>query len=830
MAEEIEKRPALPVGFEYEQEVEERPKLPEGFQYEDEEPVKNPFKDVVSEELAAQGIEGDFSEELERRAELGTAEATRGLAKGATLGFSELVPGLETGDTLAAKGGEVVGSLIPISRLINVFGGAATKLASKSPILQKQLSALGHLLGVGATGATVHEVEELAKGRQPSADDLIEKGIEWSLLDFGLGILGKTFQFGKALLSRSKATGESSYEALNNVLNEVKASGGDVSTPEAVGAKALEIINKPVESVKAEIKPTTVAKEGLTPTDLKTKKVSEEPINRLNEESIRMSEAYQPARINLSRESQALDRTAIEERIEGVGERAVTDQDLGHSIREDINNNLQAAREEYAPLYRQAEQAAENLTHTPQNTAREAGNRITRLERIRTRPANYQSTIRQLETILEDAGYTIQRDEAGNIERILQNGPVSVADSIELGRRVNSLIDFELIDPNVKNILRPVVRAIKTDVRAGLGANPDALAAYELAEAEHARVSQLFNRDSIRKIRSTESGERVAGIINSGTAAQDVRAVVSPAQQEQIEREILERLNNKNYEQARKQLREVERNLSGQNRALARDIVEAKNPHNTGVRNRLTQQGILDDISSAFNKGTRPDKTLNLWKTPKGQRLVRDAFRDSPNWAQVRSYLEKQSFNDMVASVLKPNGTIDFQKFNTFMKDPAAVQSIRDLGGEQAVSFFRGLETRVKQFESNAKILERIPKKQELDKASRGKELLERMSRKDYPAKAKLNDWNEWIKETLGLNAKATLSIFGISKLGAAGLGGLSTAIPTAVIGLIGYRLMNKLLTSPRARKAFIEMTKKHTDPIALVAAIEAFGKTVEED
>lgn len=856
---------SLPEGWTIDEEA--ASELPPGWKIEEEEPE---YRDIVSEQLREQGYEPDFSEELERATEYGMAETYRGILSGATFGLTENVPGLKTKNNFASTTGKVIGSFAPLSKLTQVFTGPAMKLAAKSPVFQKQLGSLATMFGVGAASKGI---ESVAEGEIPSAEDLLEHGAEWAALDALLQGAGFAGRFAKSLLSRSKATGIPRKDIINGINSELKSSGVDMTNPEAVSAKALEILEKetpkgeevirrigvpkksetPVEKVAQ----ASLKSEPITPKQLKDRKIDDQEINRLSKESVILSEPYQPENVSFAKEAEALENTAIESKIESVGARAATEEDLGNAIREDINANLEAAKKSYAPLYLEAEEAAENIYHNPSNTAREAGNRLNNLERIKTRPENYSSTIRQLETILEDAGYQIQRDQSGTIELIVQNRDVHVSESIELGRRVNNLINYELIDPSVKNILKPVAAAVKQDIRIGLRADPAALEAFELAEAEHARVSELFNKQSIRRIRNSEAGEKITGMTNAPSTLGDLRTVVSPNQMQQIEREMLEKLNNQSFEKAQKQLREIERHLSADNRKLAREIVEAKNPHNPLARRKLAQDAILNDMSNAFTNGTRPEKVLNLWKTPKGQGLVRETFNNSPNWSNVKSYLEKQSFNDMVSSVLSPKGTIDTKKLKNLMKDPGTVNNLRMLGGEEAVSFFRDLDAQVNQLEKNIKLLDRFPKQSDaklgksllkrtkqknLEKpkatkiaeekltqqatiakessGEKGRGILKRMAEKDFPIQAKAVKWKEWFAETLGITPKAALSVFSLMKLG----------LPDTVLTLFGFKILNKLATNPRARDAFKEAAHHYTNPVPFMVAFEHLGDILDEE
>lgn len=910
----------LPAGWTVDEETEAdklKSHLPEGWKVEsvpstpkerDEAKLKKEAgifaaPEKTPEELKKMSVseKRQYIEELAREREyLQSGQFTKSAVSGATFGLSENIEALkpiefeETNPySIIGTGGHVAGSLIPLSKMINIAKGPAMKLASKSPVFQKQISSLLTMFGVGASSKAL---ETIAKGEVPEAEELLEHGIEWAALDALLQTAGVAGKFASSLLNRSKATGVGRKDLVNSVYRELAESGVDMTNAEAVSAKALEILEKPVTEAEiaaakrlqlaeqAESPVTNIAQEAMeqqpiTPKELKSRKITDESVNKITSDSAILSEPYELEGLNFTQEAETLAKDAIEEQIESTGTRAASEEELGNSIREDIEERLEAAKSEYKPLYREAEEAAENILHTPENTGREAGDKLIKMSKLKTKPAGYSSVLSNLENILEDAGYVIQRDEEGVIEHILQDKEVPVQQTMELARRLNEIINYEAVEPSVKDALKSVVKGAKTDIRVGLRQNPDALAAFELAEAEHARVASKFSKDSIRKIRGNQAGEKISKMAEAPSTLGDLREVLSPQQMLQLEREMLEKLNSQNFEKARKSLREIEKHLSAENRKLAREIVEAKNPHNPLARKRIAQEAILNDMSTALTNGARPEKTLGLWKTPKGQKLVKETFHNSPNWPQVKTYLEKQSFNDMVSSILE-DGKVDLKKFKGFMKDHATINNIRSQGGEEAVTFFKELDGKVKQLQDNARVFEKLPTKEQIERGKkflkqspgqrrlqegvdksrriekttekigqreirptekidkghfaarekRGKAILERMARKDYPVQSKINDWKAWVKDALGLNAQAAMSVFGMAKLGGATVGAFTLGVPSTVATMIGYKFMNKMLTSPRARKAFLEAAKHHYNPLIFISAIEQLGDVIDEE
>lgn len=802
-------------------------------------------------------------------------------ASGATLGFSEKFNALkpakpeETDNPLAYKlagvAGETAGSFLPLSKMLNYTSKAAAGLAAKSPVFKNQIGSLLNILGVGAAGGAHHGISESLKGNEITSNEILEHGAWWSALDAGLralGVAGKGGAFAASLLRRSEQTGLPEKQIVNLMLGDIEKFGIDAAKTQELAVRSMKWLEQPITEVEAaaqaatregtsksaELAEQALKPEPITPTDLKDRHISKEPLKKLGQEVKINAEEFDPAVTTFEKEAKSLEEGAISQKAEQISERAASKEELGDRIKTTVEENLENLKEAYRPLYTEAQEAAEGLLHVPQGTAREAGEKLLRISRLKTKPAGYPAVIKQLETVLEDIGYTVERAEDGTITQIIQTRDASVADTIELAKRLNEIIDFEAVEPTVKDALRGVVREAKKDIRAGLASNPDALTAFELAEAEHARVASKFSKPSIRKIRGEGAGEKISKMAESPSTFADLKETLSPEVVKQVEREFLENLQEKNFESAKKQYREMKKHISNETDAIAKQVLEAKNPYNPLARKKAIQSSVLEDLSNSFTTGERPSKTLNLWKTSKGQKLIKETFKNSPNWQSVKQYLEKQSFNDMVASVMK-EGQIDVKSLKKFLKDPMSLNNIRSQGGEEAVQFFNKLESNIHSLERNVKLLDRVPfesnvfKQKQLEaelklasqkrttkvgeesletlrnrakesKGEKGKKILKESVEKAHPTKAKLTNARKWFTETMGINEKGIISVFGLMKLG----------LPNTVATMVGFRVMGRMLTSPRFRKAFKDASKYHANPERFLLSIKKMGEALDNE
>lgn len=823
----MESEVELPQGYEIVEE--ETPELPKGYEIVGEE---MPYVDTVSQNLREQGVEPDASEEFERAAERGNVHATKGLISGLTFGLSEHVPGLKTEPNAATTTGELIGSVAPIEKFLK-GSEYLYKLAQKSPYFKKTLGALGNLTGAFLGGAGYESAKDIAKGELPSMEKVLEHGAEWALLDGALRAAGAGGSFAVSLLKKSRATKQPEWKIVNEVYNGLREQGVDVAKDARIEAKALSIL----EDIGQPSKPKGIYRE------VKPKKIEE-----MNKSVENLSEPIlpeaKPEELNINRVVEDTERKAIDERIASVGRRAADDAQLGKEVQEGINTAREAAKAEYKPFYNEVEEGARHITANPQSTARVAGNIILALEEIKTSPTGYSTVIKNLEDILGDIGYQIQRTKApkgqkGQIELIVQNREVPLSRLTELGRRLNEVVEYDVLDKTVKDRLKPVVRAVKNDIRESLGAvNEDLLASWELAEEAFGVNAQKFGRDSIRKIRGTQAHEAIPKMMESATGLNDLRAVLPPAQMKDVERHVLEQMNKMTEQKAKDYLRKVQSGLSTQSREIADDIIRSKRPINKesiqSRRGRLAET-IDEDLSSAMNTGKRPTKTLELWQNPRGQKLVRESLETHPQKKELLKYLENQTMQDMAQSILTKEGAIDAAKLKQMMENPAIRNNLRDLGGQEAVDFFEGLSEKMKGFKNNADrlVTEKLGVqkgtpyevnkhgqfKHKIDTSStgeRGRELLKKSIEQTFPLAAKINK----ALDLLGFTGKVTLNLFTLIKFGF--LKGALLPIATNAV--------KKMATSSKVRHAFNQVSKKQNDPVAFLAAVEQLGKALEEE
>ena len=777
----------------------------------------------------------DITDEFERIYERGDQQAAAGLVSGASLGITENIPGLETGDNVAAIGGKVIGSTLPIGKMISLFGKPFVTLAQKSPILARQLEGLANLTGVGLAGGTYGAVTGLTEdGKMPTIDDFLEHGLEWGLLDLALQSAGAGGRFVSSLLKKSKSVNKPSWKVVNETIQQMKKDGVDFSKPEEINAKALSILEKPVEA-----KPTTREAKVTEPQkdyiqeienrieELKNTKVSPKDFSPLTGKAEELAIPYVPNNFTVTEVLEEAQANNIAERMEQIAPRKETKREFGQDVQKEINQQFEKAKKEYEPLYELAEKESELIYTQTRNAPKAIDKILKEIVSLKTKPEGYKKVISNLESAVEDVGWQIQRDEAGNIERIIGADEVPLKNLIGLKRRLNKIVSFDLIETGIENSLKPVIGSLDKDIKAALKAkSKTGLQALEKADKKFAETAQKFGRKAIKKARVSESPEELARLVRNPSALADVKSIVSKEEFAKIERELLEHMNELSMQRARDFYREIRPSLNEDAQILANEIINSKQASPTRIKSLRDnlEESVINELAKASITGERPTTSLKLWKTTNGQQLIKNALKDNPNGKEMISYLENQSFYDFTSSFIESDGQVNFKKLKDLMKDPGTIENIRKIGGEDAVKAFRNLETLSNNLEKNIQSLDelnankqkiskeilgkeaaKIRKEAEPSKAYQGKKRLKEMAAKSAPIEV---SFNKFINE-MDPATKIFLTALGVYNI-----------VPLSV-GYAAYKIFTPLLKSQKFRKAFEKAASSRNNPSALIGALE---------
>lgn len=726
-------------------------------------------------------------------------------ASGATFGFSELIPGMKVDEKNYPEIAQIykfVGSVAPIGLIQKAFAAPGIALASKSPIAAKGLAALADITGWGLTGASVKTLEDLSHGKMPSAEEVLQHGAEWAVLDGILkGVGGVGGKFVNWVLGKAESTKKVPWQVVNDLLTDMKKEGIDIAQEDRVTAKVLSLLEQEQEyvnkGIKLSEKPKSskeqlVAKETLRKeveeagnkpiklnekkhdkiqetakekigekaqneqVDLSKKKITPMQYDRISAESLEQAKPYVPKEVNAEEAIHDIESSAsIEKGIEEVSERAETSKKLGESIQTEIETAFHEAEKAYEPLYKDVREGIKNISHKAESTIELAKKTLEELNKLKTKPEGYRQVINTINDTLSDLGHRVIQMKDGSL--ILSAGKpltttldISLSDSMELARRLNKIIDYDIVGPSIKNKLKPIVNSLKNDIKQTLKkSNPELFEKFVEAEKRYGETAERFSNENVQKVRGNAKPEKIATSLLEPTVLENLKKTTSPRQYRQIEREILESIRGMNHQKAEKAYRELKPHLSEKSQKVAESILNEKAPHGKTSQSRKLRTGVIEDLNKAFSTGKRPEKVLNLWKTVRGQKLIEESLEGNPNKKEILDYLKKQSLYDFAQSVIDKSGSIDFKKFNEYLKDPATIRNLSLVGGESAVAFFKSLENLSKMIDRNIQYLEKIPTvKIKGEKFEKGRETLEKAAGKLKKPKEETRLFKESIYET----------------------------------------------------------------------------------
>jgi hypothetical protein len=665
---------------------------------------------------------GGLPSEVEVSGEENLATLAKGAASGATLGLSEYIPGLaltpEEQKSWAGSGGKFVGSVAPITKALKLFSTPLVWMASKSPILVKQAQGLARILGAGLTGAAIKGAEDVIGGKDISADDMIEHGAVWGAIDAALMGLGYAGKFSKALYRSAQQSKKPAADILKKITIGMEEAGVDLASQKDVAKAAFAGLAKESEATASK----NLAEKGIRKVDNVTEALTKTAKNAephlpetlsITESSVGAGEK-QLAEEAAAREAadQKIADDLLDAEIETFGERAESRQELGEAIQEDIESSIQKAEKEYDPIYQEVDRRVEGITHSDRPLIKLVLDTVERLESVKTAPERYKTVIKTLKDMLHDIGYateTVKNAKGKIVKRVIRK-QVPLKNTMEVARRLNKIINYDITETSIKNVLKgPKAEAKRSILRKLQEVDPLAVQMFTKAEGLYQESARKYNTKLVRAIRRAEKTENLANIIKSPSTTENVNKLLSKNVRSKLEREFIEELKASNFKNSMKQFREMQKHLTPEARRIGRKIIESKRPKAERLigksqvapktRRQQLQGRILRNLEENFQKGTRPDATLKLWKNPRGRKLISDALKEVKNKEEVLKYLREQSFHDFSNSVLSKNGKLDVKKFSELIKNPSVRQNIRDIGGMDAVRFFNRMASYTKKLE-----------------------------------------------------------------------------------------------------------------------------------
>lgn len=751
----------------------------------------------------------------------------------------------EEKETFGKELGRFAGSTIPLEGMTNFFGGKLVNLASKSPIFKRALKGLAGITGMGITGASETALESLTKGEILDIDDVAEHGLQWSALDATLKSLGLSGRFAKALISKTSESLEPVWKILNKALNKSAKSG------ELIDEKITKKVLNELEKINL---PPTPRKTGQPPPLPKKYEFKAEPIHKVSEESPSLAEPYklgefkaenidkkiiEEEQIRFSKELEDVNKET-EKLLNEISPRRESKKELGQNIQNSVEKYIEEAEKIYKPKYEESEEIQKVFNYQFDQTAAVTKNLIKNLSRFKTKPQGYNEVIEAAKNILSDLGYTKTAKIGGETFELSEPimTKITVSEANEIAKRLNQLSKYDIIGSDIRKQLHKITHSLKEEIHFATElANEKAGKAFKEAETKFGETARNLKREFIHKVRGEEASEKIiSNAIKSPTALQDLKQILHKKEYAALEREVLEHVKSLSHEKAKNYLREFKPILSEKSKNIGEKIIENKEKISLKpkkkelTKSQLRKDAIEKDLEIAFEEGKKPKKTLSLWETKEGQKLVKEALEGNPHKKEILEYLEKQHFHDFISSVIEKDGKINFKKFNEYLKDPALTESIKLLGGPNALSTFKTLESMAKKMELNKNIFDKLQQtgaKISKPLSEKGKRLISRRKETNVKyleeAEKKSHPVSHIIKELdkfLGKGGKTLLYALGI--------GGI--AIKPTVAYLASKGLI-KLIENPRVRNAFIKAANANPHNLTTyIRSFEELSKVLNEE
>ena len=901
-----------------------------------------------------------------------------------TLGLSEKIPGLEltpqdyanmtAKEKLVSFGASFPAIEFAMAKIGVPIATKTAQWAAASPVGQSALAFLGKQLGVAATGASISGTEEtIRSGELPSLESLAAHGATWSAIDTALSSLGKG---GSYLSSLMKKKGSLDKATLIKLAEAAETEGvnlqdakkvdefvtdffSKLEEPSSLDLSSRKITPKEADEYFADVVPRAKPLPESLDSESLIFKTEASYIPGSSDELLSLKSQVKPIEQPIVTFEQGNKQT--NQALNAFEQRAPSNQSFGKTIQDDIQAGINKAKAIFTPLYEVVQTGAEDISHSPKKTIDASYSLLDDLKSMETKPSGYQVVENAVENVLTDLGHKKIPTSPG-FPPYIHKEPVQVSKMIELKRRLNEIINYDVLDWEIKQRLEPIVKALREEINIALeNASPDLKMAWRNAEEEYAKYAKTYKTKNMRQIRGQDKAERIASEVVSGTSLADLKKAVSPTAFKKVEREVLQKIADATPAKAESIYREVSSHLSPEANKLALDLLERnaarlkvgsparvksfilddlmksfdkgavptktlrlwqskkgrkivadslldhpqKNEimgylddlskrqkqvsKGSQVRDKIiddlatsvetgkppkytldlwkTPQGkaqvevvleksdsgkelaryldnatnlgkssadlisgkiqkqVLDDLSQSFTKGQRPDDTLKLFQSKKGRQHIAEALKGNPNNEEIITYLKDQSIADLSSSIIE-NGKISYKKLNKLLQNPEKVSLIKEVAGEEGVSFLKTLEQRSQQFEKNVRkasdyVESRVGKP--LSEAPQGKIKLKKVKESNQPLSAAFEKTLEDFGVTSTYKLKHILgTLISGATLGMYGGGSL-------IAGGVGLKYLHNLLSSPKSMQAFKIASKKNVSTKELNNAIRVLTEQVED-
>jgi len=488
---------------------------------------------------------------------------------------------------------------------------------------------------------------------------------------------------------------------------------------------------------------------------------------------------FKRGEFNAREVSNELGNLAVQDNLNKINPKSRTNQEFGSYLQEKIDGNFDKAEAIYAPKYKQANEVAKTIKTTNEKDVKNILDLKKKIGRFKTKPEKYQKVLDVLNDVSEDLGFSVKKSKEGITILDSSGNPITpkskfkevpLSDKMEVSRRLNKIINYDIDEKSIQDILKTVNKGLKNEIQNTLSnKNPRAAKLWKEAEKEFGNTAELYGSDSIRKLRKLEGTERASQIIKSPSALEQLSKVLSPEEFSAVERQVLQLVDDMGYKQAKKTVKELKPHLTKDGVTAADNILTYKDPLSFKGKMEKYSAAVLEDLQKSLTAGERPETTLKLMQNKEGYQTVKDTLNQTEKGKQSLEYLQKQYIDDMFAGAIDSEGEINFNKFQNLLEEnPSSRQIYTDLMGPDSIKQLEKIQNYSKNFLKN---VEKFGPKQ----MTQGK--------------------------SIAVNA-AKQGVFPLIAYVASGFPLAASALTAQQLGKIGVYMARRLISSPTARKA----------------------------
>lgn len=414
--------------------------------------------------------------------------------------------------------------------------------------------------------------------------------------------------------------------------------------------------------------------------------------------------------------------------LDTVSTKGVLEKDSWESVQKAVEDSFEKNKSDYSKLYDEVNSGARGITIRPTETfaaAKALSKDLSESLLKTTEEAGLKGTSDKLiknlvnptgelaEKLISDLKKEGIHADYKEVVSLLKNQAsikdVELSKLLATKRSINRILEKADIIPAPVNLLKRILKGLKTDIQKGLSKSPSLARKFNLAEQSFAKTQELFNNDVIVKLRKKDNPESLTRIFSSPSNKEKLNEALvnSPDSLASVERHIIENISNLSTESARKTAVEMGNYLSPNAKQALNTLIDAGDKLTSSGQQAITRGRILSDIQEAITTGKRPQATLDLMKTKNGYGLVKNSLSLTNQGEKAFGSLQRIHIQDALETTLDSSGKLDPKKLKDVLINPQTKKIIEDHLGKSGLEFFENLETYGKNFSKNYSILEK---------------------------------------------------------------------------------------------------------------------------